>query len=156
MGQYQEREGRKERSHFFSFLPKHLCGPQSSSRSLCREKIKVTSGYESRYELKRSANTWTRSPVAVTNKMLSFELGKEIKERYFSSCHEHRTKKKIWVLMRNQTSDLWIPRSDALPLSHRVFHIFLFQVNGGESWNYIICLINLNIKRMKWFHSNLL
>ena len=27
--------------------------------------------------------------------------------------------KKFWVLMRNQTSDLRIPRPDALPLSHR-------------------------------------
>ena len=64
----------------------------------------MTSGYESRYELKRSANTWTRSPVAVTNKMLSFELGKEIKERYFSSCHERRTKKKN--LSPHEESDL--------------------------------------------------
>ena len=29
------------------------------------------------------------------------------------------TKKKFWVPMRNRTSDLRIPRSDALPLSHR-------------------------------------
>ena len=45
------------------------------------------------------------------------------RERYrgrcFSFCHERRTKKKIWFLMRNRTSDRRIPRSDALPLSHR-------------------------------------
>ena len=53
--------------------------------------------------------------------MVSFELSKEIKEDvfFFSSHHEHGTKKKFRVPMRNQTSDLWIPRSDALPLSHR-------------------------------------
>ena len=28
-------------------------------------------------------------------------------------------RKKFRVPMRNRTSDLWIPRSDALPLSHR-------------------------------------
>ena len=41
------------------------------------------------------------------------------RDRYFSSCHERGTKKKFWVPMRNRTSDLRIPRSDALPLSHR-------------------------------------
>ena len=40
-------------------------------------------------------------------------------ENVFSSCHEHGTKKKFWVPIRNRTSDLRIPRSDALPLSHR-------------------------------------
>ena len=35
------------------------------------------------------------------------------KERCFSSCHERGTKKKkIWVPMKNRTSDLRIPRSD--------------------------------------------
>ena len=43
----------------------------------------------------------------------------QYKERCFLSCHERGTKKKIWVPMRNQTSDLWIPHSDALLLSHR-------------------------------------
>ena len=38
---------------------------------------------------------------------------------FFSSCHECGTKKKFWVFTRNRTSDLRIPRSDALPLSHR-------------------------------------
>ena len=37
----------------------------------------------------------------------------------FSSCHERGTKKKFRVPIRNRTSDLRIPRSDALPLSHR-------------------------------------
>ena len=40
------------------------------------------------------------------------------RERRFSSCHEHETKEKFWVPMRNQTSDPRIPRSDALPLRH--------------------------------------
>ena len=44
-------------------------------------------------------------------------------EIYFSSCHERRTKKKLWVPMRNQTSDPRTPRSDAQPLSHRDFTV---------------------------------
>ena len=47
--------------------------------------------------------------------MVSFELGKEIEKDDFSSCHERGTKKKFWVPMRNQTSGLRIPHSDALP-----------------------------------------
>ena len=38
---------------------------------------------------------------------------------FFSSCHKRGTKKEKLVPVRNQTSDLRIPRSDALPLSHR-------------------------------------
>ena len=40
-------------------------------------------------------------------------------ENVFSSCHERGTKNKFWVPMRNRTWNLRIPRSDALPLSHR-------------------------------------
>ena len=50
--------------------------------------------------------------------MVSFELGKEIKMVIWS-CHERGTKKTFWVPMRNRTFDQRIPRSDALPLSHR-------------------------------------
>ena len=38
--------------------------------------------------------------------------------RCFSSCHKCETEN-FWVLTRNQTTDLRIPRFDALPLSHR-------------------------------------
>ena len=41
------------------------------------------------------------------------------KERCFSSCHKCGTNKTFWVPMRNWTSDLQMPHSDALPLSHR-------------------------------------
>ena len=34
-------------------------------------------------------------------------------------CHKRGTKKNFWVPMRNRTSDLQIPHSDALLLSHR-------------------------------------
>ena len=52
--------------------------------------------------------------------MVSFELSKEIKEDVFFFISSRAwNKKKFRVPMRNQTSDLWIPRSDALPLSHR-------------------------------------
>ena len=48
-----------------------------------------------------------------------FDLSKENRERCFSSRHKRRTKKNFWVPMRNRTSDLLIPRSDAAPLSHK-------------------------------------
>ena len=51
--------------------------------------------------------------------LLIYSQSKGYKERWFSSCHERGTKKKFWVPMRNQTSDLRISRSDALPLSLR-------------------------------------
>ena len=38
---------------------------------------------------------------------------------FFSSCHEREIKKEFWVSVRNRTSNLRIPRSNALPLSHR-------------------------------------
>ena len=40
-------------------------------------------------------------------------------ERCFSSCQEYGAKKTFWVPVWNQTSDLRIPWSDALTLSHR-------------------------------------
>ena len=52
-------------------------------------------------------------------KIGSFELGKE-KETYLASFHERPKsykEKKFWFLPRNLTSNLRIPRSDALPLS---------------------------------------
>ena len=42
-----------------------------------------------------------------------------IRDTYFSSCHERGTKNKFRAPVRNRTSDLLIPRSDALLLSHR-------------------------------------
>ena len=49
--------------------------------------------------------------------MVSFELGKEIKKDVFSVLSQAWDKERIPV--RNRTSDLRIPRSDAPPLSHR-------------------------------------
>ena len=37
----------------------------------------------------------------------------------FSPCHKRGSEEKFWVPMTNQTSDLWIPCFNALPLSHR-------------------------------------
>ena len=42
-----------------------------------------------------------------------------MEKNVFLTCHECRTKEKFWVPLRNQTSDLRISQSDALPLSHR-------------------------------------
>ena len=54
--------------------------------------------------------------------------------KMFSSCHEHGTEKKFWVPMKNWTSDLWIPLSDALPLSHRD------SMMNKDIMNVILCL----------------
>ena len=51
--------------------------------------------------------------VNTVREMVSIELGKEIEKDVFPR-HKHETNKKFWVPMRNR-----IPRSDALPLSHR-------------------------------------
>ena len=46
-----------------------------------------------------------------------------IRERcFFSSCHERGKKKKFWVPMRNRTSDLRIPRSDAVTTKSQSLH----------------------------------
>ena len=49
--------------------------------------------------------------------MVSFKLGKEIEKDIFSSCRERKKKEK--VPMRNRTSELRIPLSNALPLNRR-------------------------------------
>ena len=54
--------------------------------------------------------------------------------KMFLSCHEHGTEKKFWVPMKNRTSDLWIPLSDALPLSHRD------SMMNKDIMNVILCL----------------
>ena len=52
---------------------------------------------------------------------MGFELGKEVeKDVFFPSCHERGTKKYFLFPMRNRTSDLRIPRSDA---SHNTIDI---------------------------------
>ena len=51
--------------------------------------------------------------------MVSCELGKDIKEDVFRFVTSDERRKNIWFLTRNRTSDRRIPRSDALPLSHR-------------------------------------
>ena len=40
----------------------------------------------------------------------------------FSSCHERGTKKKFWIPMRDRTSDLQIPHSDALTTKPQRLH----------------------------------
>ena len=51
--------------------------------------------------------------------MISFELGKEIVKYVFNLVTSVGQRKKFWGLMRNRTSDLRIPRSDVLSVSHR-------------------------------------
>ena len=66
-----------------------------------------------RYKRKQAAR-WYKNLCG--SKVLDWRNSKRI-----SSCHERGTKKKFWVPMRNRTSDLRIPRSNALPLSHRLY-----------------------------------
>ena len=58
-------------------------------------------------------------PLNRIRKMVSSEPGKEIEKVVISSCHERGAKKTFWVPIRNRTSDLRIPCSDALPQSRR-------------------------------------
>ena len=51
--------------------------------------------------------------------MVSFELGEEIKKKFFFRLVTSVGKKKFRVPVKYRTSDLRIPCSDALPLSHR-------------------------------------
>ena len=51
--------------------------------------------------------------------MVSFELGKEIKKDFFFVLLRVWERKNFWVPVRNRTSDLRIPCSEALPLGHR-------------------------------------
>ena len=52
--------------------------------------------------------------VNTVREMVSIEHGKEIEKDVFSLVTSVGERKKFWVPMRNR-----IPRSDALPLSHR-------------------------------------
>ena len=71
-------------------------------------------------------------------KIVIFLRGIEVEasKMFFRSCHERGTKKKFWVHMRNQTSDLQIPRSDAL--SPSLLFIFdkltICACNSGLYW----------------------
>ena len=61
-------------------------------------------------------------PILLVNRireMLSFELGKEIEKDVLCLVTSVGQRKKIWVPTRNRTSDLRIPLSYALPVSHR-------------------------------------
>ena len=71
-------------------------------------------------------------------KIVNFLRGIEVEasKMFFRSCHERGTKKKFWVLMRNQTSDLQIPRSNVL--SSSLLFIFdkltICACNSGLHW----------------------
>ena len=51
--------------------------------------------------------------------MVCFELGEEIKKDVFFRLVTSVGQKNFWVPVRNRTSDLRIPCSDALPPGHR-------------------------------------
>ena len=76
-------------------------------------------GNTSSSALKWKLHYETKSALKIVREMVSvsFKLGKEIEKNLFRL--ECGTKKRFWVPMRYRTSDLWIPRSDALlPLQH--------------------------------------
>ena len=51
--------------------------------------------------------------------MVGFESVKKWRKMFFVLSRALEEQKFVCVPMRNRTSDLWIPRSDALPQSHR-------------------------------------
>ena len=90
--------------------------------------------------------------------MVSFELSKEIKKDVFHPVTSIGQRKN-WVPTRKQTSDLRIPHSDALPLSHRdstvsevyYFVPYLWQDEKHLSLkSYVVCWISwIHIKKEK-------
>ena len=50
----------------------------------------------------------------------------------FPPCHNRGTKKIFCVPMRIPTVNLWIPRSNVLPLSHRDFMVYRATMHNGE------------------------
>ena len=63
---------------------------------------------------------------------------------FYYSWQELGTKIEFWVTVRNRTSDLWFPRSDALPLNHRDCTV----KQGMQAW--VTCVLrttrNINVK----------
>ena len=63
--------------------------------------------------------------IRIKNDLFLFEKrerNRSVEKDFCSSCHERGTKKKSWVLMRNRTSDLRIPGSDALATERQRLH----------------------------------
>ena len=82
--------------------------------------------------------------------MVSFELGKEINEDGFRLLKSVGPRK-IQIPMRNQTSDLRIPRSDALPSFIGQISIF-----SSKSYNVFISIYALFLAFSKIFQLSAL
>ena len=67
---------------------------------------------------KNMTNFKNKRAVNRIREMVSFKLCKEIEKDVFHLVTSVGQRRKIWVHIRNPTSNLRIPRSDALPLSH--------------------------------------
>ena len=128
------------------------------------------------FRFKRTHSTFSWCNYSFANrirKMISFELSKEIEKEVFSSCHGgrgggwKRNKEKFWVPMRNRTSDLWIPRSNGLTLSHRdsmvikahyevhIWHPSCIQLRSAMSIasKLLMGSLTLNDDEMEFYHG---
>ena len=86
---------------------------------LYAERGLLQSSYDMLQHTARISNVNSVKFVNRIKEMISFEFGKEMEKDVFLSCHKCGSKKKMWVPIRNQTSDLRNPHSVALSLSHR-------------------------------------
>ena len=86
---------------------------------LYAERGLLQSSYDMFQHTARISNVNSVKFVNRIKEMISFEFGKEMEKDVFLSCHKCGSMKKMWVPIRNQTSDLRNPHSVALSLSHR-------------------------------------
>ena len=100
------------------FVPKPPIDPYIYSKYLTRERV------NRRHSLRTKRLDWLgiKRPLTSPSNIFEGESGADKQRKMFSSCHERGTKKKSWVLMRNRTSDLRIPHSDALTTDLQRLH----------------------------------
>ena len=100
------------------FVPKPPINPHLYLKYLTRERV------NRRHSLRTKRLDWLgmKRPLTPPSNIFERKSGADKQRKMFSSCHERGTKKKFWVLMRNRTSDLRIPHSDALTTDLQRLH----------------------------------
>ena len=100
------------------FVPKPPIDPYIYSKCLTRERVNRRHSLRT----KRFDRLGMKRPLTPPSNIFEGESGADKQRKMFSSCHERGTKKKPWVPMRNRTSDLRIPHSDALTTDLQRLH----------------------------------
>ena len=86
--------------------------------------------------------------------MVGFESVKKWRKMFFVLSRALEEQKFVWVPMRNRTSDLWIPRSDALPqrlyserdpLRNSCMTSFSLSLPSPKLTIFLILLINMTL-----------